>query len=215
VRRRPWETAGILALTAALSVASFWTEAPPSMLILPMLAWAAFRLDMLGAAMAGAIAAILANIMTTRGWGLFRSANVGQETRVLLTQAFVATIVVVALLIAQEASARTRAVKGQETERRERMRLETLSLLSQQLAAAFTPNDIAQALEDQVLDEAGAQTLALGLVSPDGRKLEWVNVPGVAPHIVAEFAGGIALNRPATRNTFAVIYCRVRRRMKS
>jgi serine phosphatase RsbU (regulator of sigma subunit)/integral membrane sensor domain MASE1 len=195
VRRRPWETAGILALTAALSIASFWTEAPPSMLILPMLAWAAFRLDMLGAALAGAIAAILANIMTTRGWGLFRSANVGQENRVLLTQAFVATIVVVALLIAQEASARTRAVKGQATERRERMRLETLSLLSQQLAAAFTPNDIAQALEDQVLDEAGAQTLALGLVSPDGRKLEWVNVPGVAPHIVAEFASGIALNR--------------------
>jgi serine phosphatase RsbU (regulator of sigma subunit)/integral membrane sensor domain MASE1 len=195
VRRRPWETAGILSLTAAVSVASFWTEAPPSMLVLPMLAWAAFRLDMLGAALAGAVAAFLANIMTTHGWGLFRSTNVGQETRVLLTQAFVATIVVVALLIAQEASARTRAVKGQATERLERMRLKTLSRLSQQLAATLTPNDIAQALEDQVLDEAGAQTLALGLVSPDGRKLEWVNVPGVAPHIVAEFAGGIALNR--------------------
>lgn len=195
VRRRPWETAGILSLTAALSVASSWTEAPPSMLVLPMLAWAAFRLDMLGAALAGAVAAFLANIMTTHGWGLFRSANVGQETRVLLTQAFVATIVVVALLIAQEASARTRAVKGQATERRERMRLETLSRLSQQLAAALTPHDIAQALEDQVIDEAGATTLALGLVSPDGQKLEWVNVPEVAPHIVAEFSGGIALSR--------------------
>ena len=195
VRRRPWETAAILILTAAISVAAFWTEAPPSMLILPMLAWAAFRLDMLGAALAGAVAAFLANIMTTHGWGLFRSANVGQETRVLLTQAFVATIVVVALLIAQEASARTRAVKGQQTERRERMRLETLSRLSQQLSAALTPNEIAQALEDHVLDEAGAQTLALGLVSPDGRKLEWVNVPEIAPHIVAEFVGGIALNR--------------------
>jgi hypothetical protein len=195
VRRRPWETAGILILTAAFSVASFWTEAPPSMLILPMLAWAAFRLDMLGAALAGTVAAILANVMTTRGWGLFRNANVGQETRVLLTQAFVATIVVVALLIAQEASARTRAVKGEETQRQERMRLETLSLLSQQLAAALSPHDIVQALEDQVLDEAGAKALAVGLVSPDGKKLEWVNVPGFAPHIVAEFAGGIALSR--------------------
>lgn len=44
-------------MTAALSIASFWTEAPPSMLILPVLAWAAFRLDMLGAAIAGALAA--------------------------------------------------------------------------------------------------------------------------------------------------------------
>jgi serine phosphatase RsbU (regulator of sigma subunit) len=75
------------------------------------------------------------------------------------------------------------------------MRLETLSLLSQQLSAALTPHDIVQALEDQVLDEAGAKALAIGLVSPDGQKLEWVNVPGFAPHIVAEFAGGIALSR--------------------
>ena len=195
VRRRPWETVGVLLLTAALSVASFWTSAPPSMLILPILAWAAFRLDMLGAALAGVVAAFLANIMTTRGWGLFRSADVSQEHRVLLTQAFVATIVVVALLIGQEASARSRAVRGQETERRERMRLETLSRLSLQLSAALTPHDIAQALEDQVLDEAGAKALALGLVSSDGRKLEWVNVPPLAWDVVAEFAAGVPLGR--------------------
>ncbi|MGV0991242.1 MAG: SpoIIE family protein phosphatase [Mycobacterium sp.] len=194
VRRRPWETAGVLAVTAALSIASFWTEAPPSMLILPALAWAAFRLDMIGAAMAGAVAAVLANIMTTRGWGLFRSAHVSQETRVILTQAFVATIVVVAMLIGQEAGARLRAVREREAERRERKRVETLSRLAHQLFAALTPADIGRALEDQVLNEAGATALNLGLVSADSRKLEWVTMAGYPPEVLLEYGDGMELS---------------------
>lgn len=37
-------------LAGALSVAAFWSQAQPSMLLLPILAWAALRLDVLGAA---------------------------------------------------------------------------------------------------------------------------------------------------------------------
>ena len=194
VRQRPWETAATLLVTAALSVASFWTEAPPSMLMLPVLAWAAFRLDMLGAALAGVVAAFLSNIMTTRGWGLFRSTDASQETQVLLTQALVATIVVVAMLIGQEASARSNAVREQQAERRERMRLETLSRLSQQLSAAFTPKGIGQALEDHVLNDAGARALSLGLVSADGETLEWVTMSGYPPAVIEVFGGGIAVS---------------------
>ena len=53
----PWEMAAVLAITSALSVATFWTDLPPSILILPTLAWAGFRLNMIGAAIAGAAAA--------------------------------------------------------------------------------------------------------------------------------------------------------------
>ena len=197
VRQRPFELAGVLLITAGLSVASFWTEAPPSMLILPVLAWAAFRLNMLGAAMAGAVAAFLANIMTTHGWGLFRSADTGPGTQVMLTQAFVAVIVVVAMLIGQEAAARASAVQEREVERRERMRVETLSRLAHQLFAALTPRDIGQALEDQVLNAAGASALSLGLVSADGTTLEWSIMSGYQPAMVDEFGGGVLLSEHA------------------
>ncbi len=191
VRQRPWEAAGVLAATAALSVAAFWAEAPPSMLILPVLAWAALRLDMLGAALAGAVAAFLANIMATHGRGLFSTTDVSVQTRVALTQVFIAVIVVVAMLIAQEAAARMSAVRERETERRERMRLETLSQLAQQLSAALTPDDIGRALKDQVLNEAGAKALTLGLLSPDGERLEFVSRSGFPSAVVAEFVSGV------------------------
>ncbi|MCW1957431.1 MAG: SpoIIE family protein phosphatase [Mycobacterium sp.] len=194
VRRRPWETLGVLGTTALLSAAAFWTEAPPSMLILPVLAWAALRLDMLGAALGGAVAAFLANVMALRGRGLFSSMDVSISTRVALTQIFIAIIVVVAMLIAQEAAARQSAVQEREAERRERMRLETLSRLAQQLAGALTPHDVGEALEEQVLNEAGAKALNLGLVSADGRNLEWVTMSGYPQAVVDEFAGGVALS---------------------
>jgi integral membrane sensor domain MASE1 len=191
VRGRPWETLGILVATAALSFAAYWTEAPPSMLILPMLAWAALRLDMLGAALAGAVAAFTANVMTTRGIGLFTRMDVALSTQVALTQLFVAIIVVVALLIAQEASGRLTAVREREAERRERIRLETLSRLAQQLAAALTPHDIGRVLEQEVLNEAGATALNLGLLSADRRRLEWVIMTGHPKSVVDEYGDGV------------------------
>lgn len=193
VRQRPWETAGVLLVTAVLSAVAFGTQAPPSMLLLPVLAWAALRLDMLGAALAGGVAAFLANMMATRGLGLFSNIAVSLEARVALTQAFVAVIVVVAMLIAQEAAGRMSAVREREAERRERMRLETLSHLAQELSAALTPGDIGEALAGQVLNEAGATAVNLGLISPDGRTLEWVVMSGHPPSVVDEFGGGVAL----------------------
>ena len=186
VRRRPWEMAGVLALTAALSVVTFWTDLPPAILILPVLALAAFRLNMLGAAMAGSLAALLANIMTARGRGLFASTGAPRENQVTLTQIFVAVIMVVALLIAQEAAARANAVRERELERRERMRLETISRLARQLSAALSPGDIGGALRDEVINEAGAKALALGLLSKDGSRLDWIASSGFPPAMVEE-----------------------------
>lgn len=194
VRQRPWETVGVLVVTGGLSVAAFWTEAPPTLLILPVLAWAALRLDMLGAAMAGAVAAFLANIMTSRGRGLFAGMDVALGTRVALTQVFVATVVVVVMLIAQEASGRLSAVREREAERRERIRMQTLAELAQRLSASLTPHDIGETLTAHLISEAGASSLNLGLISPDGRDLTWVAMTGYPQRILDEFAGGIALS---------------------
>ncbi len=190
VRRHPWEMAGVLAVTAALSVTTFWTYIPPSVLLLPVLAWAAFRLNMVGAAIASAVAALLVNIMTAQGRGLFASVGAPPGTQVALTQIYVAVIVVVALLIAQEAAARLNAVRERELERRERLRLETLSRLALRLSNALTPEDVGDALSDQVLHEAGASALALGLISANGRTLEWITTAGYPTEMVEEVRGG-------------------------
>lgn len=178
VRRRPWETAAVLLGAGLFSVATFWTDFPPTILLLPVLAWAAFRLDMLGAAMGGAVAAFLANVMSTRGLGLFITTNIGPEGRVVLTQIYIAVIVVVAMLIAQEAGARANAVQ-------ERRQLEALSVLALQLSAALTPEDIGEALKGQVLKDAGARALALCLLSTDGERMEILVSVGY-PRVVIE-----------------------------
>ena len=194
VRARKHETALVLAATAMLSGAAFWAEAPPSLLILPILLWAALRLDMLGAALAGAIIAFVANVMTTRGHGMFTNMDMPTASRVALTQVFVAVVTVTALLTAQEAAARMKAVRERDIEQRERVRLETLARLGQQLAAALTPADIGDALEDQVLNEAGARALNLGLVGTDGKTLEWVTMAGYPQRVIDEFGSGVAIS---------------------
>lgn len=194
IRSRPWETVAILAIAAALaSLGAIWAVVPRSVLILPVLAWAALRLDMLGAALAGTVVAFAANLMTISGHSLFSFLDVPEATRLALAQLFIAVNLVTALLIAQEAAARTKAVREHKVERRERLRLVTLARLAQQLAAALTPKDIGRALEDQVLNDAGATALSLGLVSQDHRVLQWVRLAG-HPVVAAEFAGGIALS---------------------
>lgn len=192
--RRRRETATVLAVTAALSVAAFSLGAPPAMLILPVLAWAAFRLDMIGASLAGLVIAVLANIMTRYGRGIFVNVALAVPTRVALTQLFLAVILVIALLIAQEVAGRTVAVQARESERRERRRLESLAGLAQRLSAALTTDDIGRAVVDEVLTGAGATAVNLGVISPDGRTLDWVVMSGCPPSVVAEHSGDLAMS---------------------
>ncbi len=200
LRRRPWDMAAVLVVTALLSMSTFWAHFPSSILVLPVLAWAAFRLDMLGAAIAGAVAAFLANILSTRGEGPFSHNDLSPAGQVALTQIYLAVIVVVAMLIAQEAAGRVSAVREREVERRERFRLESLSRLALQLSAALTPQDIGQALVGQVLNEAGASAISLGLVDSDGRKREWVAASGYPTATLEEVRGGVDVSEPTLAN---------------
>ncbi len=196
VRARPWETAAVVILTAGVAAAAFVMQMPPSILILPSLAWAALRLDMLGAALAAGGVASAATIMATRGHSALESTEFSPSARLLLNQLFVAVVTIVALLVAQETAARIQAVRERETERRERIRLEGLSQLAQQLSAALTPEDIGHALKNHVLEEAGAQGVALGLLSQDGGELEWVAAPGYPQQVQEKFNPRSGLDAP-------------------
>lgn len=199
VRARPLETGIVLALAGALSVAGFWSQAQPAMLILPILAWAALRLDMLGAALTGTVVSFAATTMTSHGHGAFSEMGLSQAGQLAMTQLFVGILLTVSLLVAQEATTRMQAVRDRESERRERIRLQTLSHLAQQLSAALTSEEIGAALENHILNDAGATALSLGLVSRDGRRLEWVTMAGYPVPLVSTFRAGI----PLTEHTLA------------
>ena len=120
--------------------------------------------------------------------------NLAQPARLAVTQAFIAVVVLVAMLIAQEAAGRVAAVRQRQAERRERDRLQALARLAQLLSAAITPAQIGDAVVRQVLNDAGAQALNLGLLRADGRALEWVTMAGYPQRVVDEFGSGVPLS---------------------
>lgn len=193
LRQRRGETAIVLATAAAGTFTVFRWGLPPATLVLPVLAWAAVRLSMLGAALAGAVVAFLANVMVTRGFAAANTMGLNPAAELALTQGLVAILVVTCLLIAQEAGARARAVRGQQQERSERLRLESLSGLAQRLSAALTPQDVGRVLADELIGETGCQGLNLGVKTADSRSLEWMVMAGHEPAVVEHFGIGVAL----------------------
>ena len=115
LRARLPETAAVLGVTALLSLAALWWQAPLALPLLPVMVWAALRLDVIGAALAGAVVAFTVNYMAGTGHGAFRELDVAQPVRLAVTQVFIAVMVLVAMLIAQEAAGRVAAVQGRRS----------------------------------------------------------------------------------------------------
>jgi serine phosphatase RsbU (regulator of sigma subunit)/integral membrane sensor domain MASE1 len=183
---------GLIAV-AGLSLTAFWVEVPSTVVLLPLMGWAAFRLSVIGVALAGAVVAFAVNFLTQTGWAPLSGLQISPAGRLAMTQIFVAAIVLVGFVIAQEVDARTAAVLQREAEQRERIRLESLARLAQQLSAALTPKQIGDAVVQQVRADAGAHALALGVVSADRSTLEWVGMAGYPPVLTAEFAFGVPM----------------------
>lgn len=175
---RPVETVAVLTVAALLAFLTFRTATPPGVLVLPVMAWAAFRLDMLGAALTGAVTAVVANSMAP----------------VAFTQGFLAVTVLVGMLIAQESGARAAALRAREGERREQMRLGSLADLAQRLSAALSPDDIAAALVSNLVNEAGATALNLGLLSRDRQTLDWFVLEGYPPPVIQQYGRGVPIS---------------------
>ncbi|WP_313674672.1 SpoIIE family protein phosphatase [Mycolicibacterium sp.] len=127
LQQRPVEACGILGTTAALSWLAIWTGLSPSLLILPALAWAALRLDVLGAALAGAAAAFSANLRAASGLTLFDGVDLSPSGRMALIQILIAVNVLLAMMIAQEGAARREAARGRAVEQQQRQRLQTVA----------------------------------------------------------------------------------------
>jgi serine phosphatase RsbU (regulator of sigma subunit)/integral membrane sensor domain MASE1 len=198
LRARRLETVLVLAAVAASSVAAFSVRTPPAVVLLPALAWAAFRLEVIGAALAAAILALIANYLTAAGHGAVAVLPLSPTARLAVVQLYIAVLVLVTVLIGQEAAGRVAAVEQRRVEQRERIRLQTLAQLSELLAAALTPQDIGDVVAAQVLHGAGAQRVALGLVSDDGRILQWVHTAGYPDPVAAASEQLLAESTPAT-----------------
>jgi serine phosphatase RsbU (regulator of sigma subunit) len=141
LRERPVEAVGILGTTGALSWLAVWTGLSPSLLILPTLAWAALRLDVLGAALAGAAAAFAANLRAASGLTLLEGVGLSAPGRTALVQALIAVNVLLAMMIAQEGAARRTAAREKAEEQQERQRLQNVAAVLHS-AAHPAPADV-------------------------------------------------------------------------
>ena len=198
LRERRLETMWVLAAVAVLSAAAFWFRTPPAVLLLPALTWAAFRLEVIGAALAAAVLALIANYLTAAGHGAVAALPLPPTGRLAVMQLYIAVLVLVTVLVGQEAAGRVAAVEQRRVEQRERTRLQSLAQLSELLAAALTPEDIGEVVAAQVLHGAGAQILALGLLSDDGRILQWVHTAGYPDPASVASEQLLAESTPAT-----------------
>lgn len=197
IRARRWEVLLVTAVTAVVSVIVFRLPVPPALLLLPLLAWAAFRLQVIGAALCSAVVAVAANYLAAAGFGLFATLPVVVPARLAATQGFIVVLMLVSVLIGQEASSRVAEAKQRQAEQRERDRLKSLAELGRALAAATTPDDIGQATAAHVRHAAGADALVLGLLSDDGATLNWLHMAGYSPAIEAQIGSGLSMKHPS------------------
>ena len=197
LRSRWAETTLVVLAAALLQGSAFWHMVPPSLTILPILMWAAVRLGVLGAALSGAVVAFAINLMIVGGKVLFPALDSSATDPLLMTQLYLGFMILVAVVIAQEVHTRLDAVSQGRSERRQRVRVEALAGLAQQLSADLTPGDIGETVAATVMNNVGAQALTLGLVNHSGDRLRWVTMAGYPSDVVAEFGSGLALSEPS------------------
>jgi serine phosphatase RsbU (regulator of sigma subunit)/integral membrane sensor domain MASE1 len=175
VSSRRLELALVALLTAGLSVAAFRFGGPSSLLFLPILAWAAFRLHDLGVVVIGAAFAAVANYMTAAGYGEFAHLGLSSPASVAVTQAYIASVVLVAWVLAQEVAGRMSAVQDRDSARLERAIAEArreAAELGTVLADAATVDSVGDQVSAAVRARLDAAQVVIGLLAADGRRFE-------------------------------------------
>jgi serine phosphatase RsbU (regulator of sigma subunit)/integral membrane sensor domain MASE1 len=166
-------------LTAALSVAAFRFGELSSLLFLPMflpiLAWAAFRLRDLGVVLIGAVFAAVANYMTAAGYGQFAHLGLSSPVSVAVTQAYIASVVLVGWVLAQEVAGRMSAVRDRDSARLERAMAEArreAAELGAVLADAATVSSVGDQVSAAVRARLDAAQVLISVLAADGRRFE-------------------------------------------
>lgn len=188
-----WRSVEAIAVTAgivAVSVLSFWVWAvPPGILVLPALAWTAFRFEVPGVALAGFVMASIANLGTATGRGPFASTDVSSQAQLGLTQLFLATTILVAWFLAIETSERAAAVENSLRETYARQQAESLADLGQLSAAlvqVVVPLDVARVVAGFVEDHFGAPFALVNLLDPVTNRFRPSALHEPPPAIAAE-----------------------------
>ena len=165
----------VVLLTAGLSVVAFRFGEPSSLLFLPILAWAAFRLRDLGVVLTGAAFAAVANYMTAAGYGEFTEPGLSPAASVAVTQAYIGLVVLVGWVLAQEVAGRTSAVQDRDSARLERAMAEArreAAELGTVLADAATVNSVRDQVSATVSARLDAAHVVISMLADDGRRFE-------------------------------------------
>jgi serine phosphatase RsbU (regulator of sigma subunit)/integral membrane sensor domain MASE1 len=173
----------VVLLTAGLSVVAFRFGEPPSLLFLPILAWAALRLRDLGVVLTGAAFAAVANYMTAAGYGGFAESGLSPAASVAVTQAYIALVVLIGWVLAQEVAGRMSAVQDRDSARLERATAEArreAAELGSVFADAATVNSVADQVSAAISARLDAAHVVIGMLAADGRRFEPLGCGGAA-----------------------------------
>ncbi|HET9971296.1 MAG TPA: MASE1 domain-containing protein [Streptosporangiaceae bacterium] len=175
VSSRRLELVLVVLLAAGLSVVAFRFGHLSSLPFLPVLAWAALRLRDLGVVLAGAAYAVVANYMTAAGYGEFAQLGLSSPASVAVTQAYIASVVLVGWLLAQEVAGRVSAVRDRDSARLERAMAEArreAAELGAVLADAATVSSVGDQVSAAVRVRLGAAQVVISVLAADGRRFE-------------------------------------------
>src|SRR5580700_5039888 len=170
----------VVLLTTGLSVVAFRFSAPSSLLFLPILAWAALRLRDLGVVLTGAAFAAVANYMTAAGYGEFAEMHLSPAASVAILQAYIALVVLLGWVLAQEVAGRMSAVQDRDSARLERAMAEArreTAELGAVLADAATVKSVGDQVSAAVRARLDAAHVVISMLTADGHRFE--PLPGV------------------------------------
>jgi serine phosphatase RsbU (regulator of sigma subunit)/integral membrane sensor domain MASE1 len=165
----------VVLLATGLSVAAFRFGDLSSLPLLPILAWAALRLRDLGVVLTGAAFAAVANYMTAAGYGQFAHLGLSSPAAVAVTQAYIAVVVLVGWVLAQEVAARMSAVQDRDSARLERAMAEARSEaaeLGTALADAATVHSVGDQVAASVRTRLDAARVVISVLAVGGRRFE-------------------------------------------
>jgi len=178
----------VVLFTAGLSVLAFRFGEPPFVLILPILAWAAFRLGDLGVVLAGTAVAAVANYMTAAGYGAFAHLGLSPPASLAVTQAYIAIVVLVGWVLAQEVTGRMSAVQDRDQARVQHAMADArraAAELGVVLADAATVGSVGEQVSAAVRERLGATHVVINVLARDRRRFEQLAGSGAAAQVAA------------------------------
>jgi serine phosphatase RsbU (regulator of sigma subunit)/integral membrane sensor domain MASE1 len=165
----------VVLLAVGLSVVAFRFSGLASLPFLPILAWAAIRLRDLGVVLTGAAFAAVANYMTAAGYGEFAHLGLSSPVSVAETQAYIALVVLIGWVLAQEVGARMSAVRDRDSARLDRAMAEArreAAELGAVLADAATVGSVGDRVSAAVLARLDAAYVMISVLAAGGRRFE-------------------------------------------